>query len=109
MGSVGSDVSSRSEVGSTLSTRLTTEERNSRELARVERENHQSGLTDRQQLQEGVSYTMNWSRNETRTGTYLGTRLVGNTVVNEFRQSNGRIIRLEDEDIRRMNLRRTRR
>ena len=89
-------------------TRSSVEERNARELARVERENRQSGLIDRQQLRQGESYTFDWGRNDTRTGTYIGTRLINGTVVNEFRQSNGRIARVEDADLRRMNFRRTR-
>ena len=82
--------------------RLTADERNARELARVERENRNSGLNDRNQLKKGETYTFDWG-SERRTGTYTGTKLINGTVVNEFKLSNGKITRIEDEDIRRMN------
>ena len=101
MGSVGAN------KGTGAIGNLTADQRNARELMRVERENRNSGLTDRNKLKEGERYDMDWGKNEVRSGVYLGTRLINGTVVNEFKQDNNRVIRIEDEDIRRMKVRKS--
>lgn len=88
--------------------RSTADERNARELARVNREARLNpGVQDRQSLKKGESYTMDWTKNETRTGVYIGSRMVNGFVVSEFRQANGKIIQVEDEDFRRLKIRRS--
>lgn len=90
----------RESAGENFSTRLSADERNSRELARVQRENRQSGIESVRSLEKGQSYDIQWSKNEVRQGTYLGGRIINGDSVQEFRGTNGRIMRLDNDDIK---------
>lgn len=87
--------------------RTTAEERNNRELARVERENRTNAALAAQDLRRNEVYDIQWGR-EVRQGTFIGNRMINGIPVSEFRSSNGSVMRLDSEDVRR-DVRRRRR
>lgn len=79
----------------------TADERNRQELARVQRENRTNSALAAQDLQRGQSYNIQWTRNEVRTGTYIGSQMVNGIAVSRFRGSDGRVMVIDNDDIRR--------
>lgn len=98
-GSAGGNAKA-SAVSKATANKSTADERNARELARVERENRASGVEAIQELKKGESYSIQWSKNETREGTYIGGRIINGIAVQEFRGTNGKIMRIDNEDVK---------
>lgn len=78
-------------------TKSTADERNRQELARVQRENRLSGAAD---LKKGETYSIKWGKGE-RTAKYVGGEVINGIAVRKFRDSKGKTLIVDNDDVKR--------
>lgn len=80
---------------------LSAEERNQRELMRAERESASKGVVSADSLKKGETYSIQWG-NEVKQGTYIGGKVVNGDAVRDFRGTDGKIMRIDNEYIQQL-------